>query len=349
MNRALAVRLVCSVQHAPRWRMSALLRHSRLLALLLINVWPSVTAAQTEWRPSRNVEIIVLTAAGGASDRAARAMQRILQDKRLVETTTAIINKPGGGGVIAYNYLAQHPGDAHYWVLASFTLLTSYARGQSKLHYTDVTPLAMLFSEYSAGAIRADSRFKDGKSLLDMLVKNPQDIVMGISPAVGAANHLALAMAVKAAGGDVKRLKTVVFNSSTEATVALLGGHVEAVVLPASALLPHVASGKLQVVAVSSPKRLGGVLAASPTWGELGVPVVFGNWRAVVGPKDLADAQVAYWGNVFNRMVRNPEWKEYIEKNLLSEFFMDGKESVKFLDTEYKSVAAIMKELDLAK
>ncbi len=338
-----------SVDRAQRRFAPGLMRYPLILVSLFIGMWPFDTPAQTEWRPSRNVEIIVLTAAGGASDRTARAMQRMLQDKRLVETTTAVINKPGGGGAIAYNYLAQHPGDAHYWVLASFTLLTSYARGQSKLHYTDVTPLAMLFSEYSAGAIRADSRFKDGKSLLDMLVKNPQDVVMGISPAVGAANHLALAMAVKAAGGDVKRLKTVVFNSSTEAAVALLGGHVEAVVLPASALLPHVASGKLQVIAVSSPKRLSGVLAASPTWSELGAPVVFGNWRAVVGPKGLTESQVTYWGNVFTRMVRNPEWKEYIEKNLLSEFFMDGKESVKFLDTEYKSVAAIMRELDLVK
>lgn len=324
-------------------------QHPWMLVLLLTSMWPSGSPAQAEWRPSRNVEIIVQVTAGGSSDRTARMIQRMLQDRQLVETTTAVVNKPGGGGAVAFNYLTQHAGDGHYWLVGSVTLLTSYASGQSKLHYTDVTPLAILFSEYPAAAIRADSRIKDARDLLDMLVKNPQEVVIAISPGLGTSNHIALAMAVKAAGGDVGKLKTVVFKSSPETVTALLGGHVEVLVSPASSLLAHVASGKVRVVAVSSPGRLGGALAASPTWRELGIQAVFGNWRGALGAKGLTDAQVSYWGNVFGRLVSTAEWKDYLESNLLAELFLGGKESRKYLDAEYRQVAAIMKDLGLAK
>ena len=87
-------------------------------------------------------------------------------------------------------------------------------------------------------------------NLLARLVKSDAQPAIAISPGLGNANHIALAMAVKAAGGDVKRLKIVAFNSVPETMTALLGGHVDVVVSPASPVLSHITSRKARAVAV---------------------------------------------------------------------------------------------------
>jgi putative tricarboxylic transport membrane protein len=304
---------------------------------------------QGEWQPSRNVELVVQAGAGGASDRMARILQKIMHDKRLIDSPATVVNKVGGGGALAYNYVNQHAGDAHFVLLTSGTLMTSFVVGQSPFRHTDFTPLAILCSEYTVFVVRADSAFKDGKALLARLVSSPQDVRIALSPGLGNANHIALAMAVKAAGGDVRRLKIAVFASSAETVTALLGGHVDLVLAPASPVLPHLAVSTVRVLAVSSPQRLPAALASAPTWKEMGIDGVFGNWRGVLGPKGLTGPQVAYWTGVFSRLVSTPEWKEDIDRNLLSPLFLGGSESRQFLDAEHKQISALMKDIGLAK
>ena len=72
----------------------------------------------------------------------------------------------------------------------------------------------------------------------------------------------------KAAGGDAKKLRTVVFQGGGEAITALMGGHIDVNSSAANNVVPHMEAGKLRVLGVAAPKRLGGVLAAAPTWYE---------------------------------------------------------------------------------
>lgn len=319
------------------------------IVLIALSLWCGHVMGQGEWRPSRNVELVVQAGPGGASDRAARTLQRIIQEKRLVDSPITVVNKAGGGGTIAYNYMKQHAGDPHYVLMSSGTLITSHVVGQNPFRHTEFTPLAILCTEYSVFVVRADSPLKDGKALLARLVSSPQDVRIAVSPGLGNANHIALAMAVKAAGGDVKRLTLAVFSSSADTVTALLGGHVDLTISPASPVLPHLAAASVRVVAVSSGQRLHGALASAPTWKELGTDAVYGNWRGVLAPKGLTDAQVAFWGGVFGRLVSTPEWKADLEKNLLSDQFLAGKESRQFLEEEHRQISALLKDIGLAK
>ncbi|MEO8443118.1 MAG: hypothetical protein ABI547_11565, partial [Betaproteobacteria bacterium] len=87
--------------------------------------------AQSGWKPAHNVEIISGTAAGGAVDRANRTVQKIWQDKKILEVTSTVVNKPGGGNTIAWNYINQHAGDGHYVSIAPYTILTNKIIGMS--------------------------------------------------------------------------------------------------------------------------------------------------------------------------------------------------------------------------
>ena len=74
-----------------------------------------------------------------------------------------------------------------------------------------------------------------------------------------------------------------------------------------------------------------------------------GNWRGMMGPKGLAEPQVAYWSGVFSRLASTPEWNEDLDKNLLTPLFIGGVEARPFLDAEYKQISALMKDIGLAK
>src|SRR5262245_14510192 len=95
-----------------------------------------VPAAQAQWKPGRTVELVVGSGAGGAADRQARVVQKYLQAFPGIPGVV-INNRPGGAGNIAYAYLAQHPGEGHYLITMSTSLLTNQIAGTSALGYQD--------------------------------------------------------------------------------------------------------------------------------------------------------------------------------------------------------------------
>jgi len=89
-------------------------RYSRLVRCgLIAAVFASGLTDAQEWKPQRNVEIVVTTSPGGSNDVTARALERISTFRKLVSSSIPVVNKPGGGGDIAYAYVNQRPRDGH--------------------------------------------------------------------------------------------------------------------------------------------------------------------------------------------------------------------------------------------
>jgi hypothetical protein len=101
-------------------------------------------APQGGWKPSKPAEFVVSAAPGGANDRLARAIQRIVQDGQLAPFPLNVVSKPGGGGSIAIVYLNTHAGDAHHITLASSAWMSTVAGGRSTVTHRDVTPIVKL-------------------------------------------------------------------------------------------------------------------------------------------------------------------------------------------------------------
>src|SRR5262249_30744287 len=146
-------------------------------------------------------------------------------------------------------------------------------------------PIARLFGEYIAVAVKADSPIKSGRDIIEALKKDSGALSIGIATSLGHSNHQGVAAALKASGIGVRKTKNVVFQSGALALTALLGGHVDIVPGSVSLLLPRMQAGSVRIVAVASPQRLSGAIAQVPTWREQGVNAVVSNWRGVVGPK----------------------------------------------------------------
>ena len=309
---------------------------------------PGIAGAQG-WSPQRNIELIVPASAGGSLDTTGRTVHRIWSELKLMSASSTVVNRSGGGHAVAYSYLSQRAGDPHYLSITSSTLLANHINGHLPLTYTDVTPLAVLLTEYIAFAVRADSPLKTGKDLIETLRKNPESLSLALSSARGGTHHISFGLPFQSAGIDTGKLKFVAFNSSAEAVTALLGGHVDVISAGTVNVVPHVESGKLRAFAVSSSKRMTGALATAPTWPELGYKGVFENWRGVIGAKGISPEQIAFWENVFRRVTGSAEFRQYAEQNQWDSNFKGAEESRKFMAEQYNELKGVMTYLGLAK
>ena len=317
-----------------------------LLALALI---ASGTAHAQDWAPKRNVEIVVTSVPGGSNDKTARAVERIIIGNKLVPSSVTVVNRPGSGGNMAFTYIAQHAGDPHYLLVGTPGLVIGQLVGYTQFRHTDFTPIASLVNDYTVFAVNAASSFRTGKDLVDRLLKDPKSVALGVGGAVGGLQSIPAGLLMKAAGGSARDMKVVAFKGSAESVTSLMGGHIDLVTTAAGNAADHVVSGKLRVVAVAAPQRFGGALAAVPTWREQGFDVVFGAWRAIVGPKGLSAAQVAYWEGVLRKVTEHAEWKGDLERYYWSDFYTPSAQFRKNLDREYETSKAVLADLGFAK
>ena len=305
--------------------------------------------AQPEWKPQRPLEIIAPVTAGGALDRPVRVLQQIWTETRMVQVPVTVSNKAGGGQSVALNYVHQSPGDAHRFVLMSSPLLSNHITGVSKLQYTDFTILGQLFTEYMVVAVKPDSPLRNVTDLVARLKPAPDALSVAIGTALGNSTHMSIGLPLKRAGVDIKRMKNVVFPSAGQSMMAAMGGHVDVAASGLSVAVPHRRSGKLRMLAITSPKRIAGEFGDVPTWKEQGVNVEASNWRFITAPAGLTAAQIAWWDALFARTVKSPEWKKVLEEHYWIDEYVPSTAARKYLDQENAEAREILTDLGLAK
>ena len=326
------------------------IRALAVIAVVVAGVIANAAAAAAQgWKPDAPVEIIVNCAPGCGPDRMARLMQGVFQTHKLVDPAVTVQNRTGGGGAVAQTYLNQFAGNGPYIFHTGKSVLTTHAMGRSVAPYTELTPIANLFGEYIGVAVKADSTIKSGRDLIERLKKDPAAVSFGIATSLGNTNHQGVAGALKAAGVDVRKTRNVVFQSGALAITAMLGGHIDVVPVSVGSWAPHMKTGAVRVIAVSSAERLPGFFAGIPTWREQGANAVVSNWRGVFGPRKMTPAQAAWWEATFQKLVESAEWKaEMANLNGLSEF-MGAARMRKYMEEDYAEIKAFLVELELAK
>jgi putative tricarboxylic transport membrane protein len=305
------------------------------------------TLAQ-DWKPSRNIDIIVSSGPGSASDREARETQKLLQELPGMPPVM-VTNRQGGGGTIAWTFISQRAGDAHYLSTLNVALVTSQILGTTQIRYQDLTPLTILMREFIAVWTRAESPIASARDLVARLKKNPQSVSFGLSPALGNQNHIVLGMIAKAAGIDPKALKIVVYSSGGQGTIAALGGHVDVWAGTLGGAIPHAQSGAIRVLGTSTEQRQPGPAAELPTFREQGIDAAYFAFRGFLGPGGLTPAQRGFWDQAFSKIVQDEEWKKAQEKNAWGSGFLDSAGTRKHLDAELEVLKKILADLGVTK
>ena len=305
-------------------------------------------AAQDRWKPTRPITLIAPNAPGGTSDRTARDLQHLIQKYKLVEVPVNVVNRPGGSGTVALNQLNSQPGDPHVLLLSTSTTISNHISGLSPLSYADFTPLALLLADNYGVHVGAGSTVKSARDLLDRLKKSPDALSFGLS-SIGSSNHTSLIAALKKGGVDYKRVKIASFSGGGPTTMALLGGHVDAINTGLSNMVEQLKQGRMRTLVITGPRRMGAPFEDVPTWKEVGIDVTIMGWRGLMGAKGLTPQQVAYWDGVFRQLVQTEEWKSDLQANYWANIYAGAAETRRRMDTEYAEVKQLLADLGMVK
>jgi putative tricarboxylic transport membrane protein len=325
---------------------SAIVRVSRAIFASAVLLLAGNVAAQG-WKPTGTVEIIIPAGPGGGADRSGRFLQTLMRDQKLVGTPVMVSNRAGAGGVIASNYLLQHNGSGEHLLIGSPTLLTTPAEATGKVSPLEFTPIARLYTEYLMVAVKADSDIRTGRDFVERLRKDPQALSITVGVGLGNVNHIGVALPLRRAGVDITALRVVTYKSISEATTAVLGGHVDVVSATPAVLLPHVAAGRLRVIALAAPERMGGVFANVPTWKELGWDATVAFYHSVIGPRGMRPEQVAFWNDVVARAVATDAWKEMLKKLYLEEGYLGSADMRRYMEEQHRELNAMLSAMKL--
>jgi putative tricarboxylic transport membrane protein len=315
--------------------------------LALVSV-PGAQAQQTggSWKPEGNVEFVVGAGAGGENDRIARAIQHVLTKEHLVDSMT-VLNRPGAAQTIAINYLASKKGDANAIGLASGSFINAIARNGSNLH-KNVTALMKLFDAYQCYFARVDSPIKTMADVRDRLRADPASVTFAFPVGLGSPLHVSAVNVGKAAGVAASKVIAVVYNSGSDVSAQVAGGHVDVGITSIGSAMPLIQAGKLRMLGIASPERLAGELKDYPTLREQGLDVVTANSYTVLVPNGLTPEQIAFWTRALDKVLADPDFKIELERNFWVPQPIRYPDSVKWLQDDYDENRAILKEIGLA-
>lgn len=286
-------------------------------------------AAAAEWKPTKPIELVVHTGPGGGSDVLARSIAVMIEKEKLLPVRMQVANKTGGNAAVAAAYLAEKKGETHtLGLITSVWIATPLTSPEAKISLRDLTPVARLVLEPAVFAVRSDSPFKTMKDFIEAARANPGKLKQ--SGGSLTSRDSIMRQALQQHTGT--KWAFVSFQGGGERIAALLGGHVDMMIIEPQEAGEQIRAGKMRVLAQIAEKPLSGYPGV-PTLKEAGYDVtVPPQIRAVMAPPDIPKEVLAFWQDLFGKLHLTASWKKYIADNQLDEGFLTGPELPKSIE-----------------
>ena len=291
--------------------------------------------------PTRPIELVVHTGPGGGSDVLARAMALMVEKEKLLPVRIQVVNKPGGGGAVAPAYLAEKKGDTH--TLGIFTgvwLTNPITSAAAKVTLRDLTPVARLVLEPAVIAVKGDSPYKTLGDFVNAAKAKPGELKQS-GGSITSRDNVVRQQLQKASG---VRWQFISFPGGGERIAALLGGHVQMMVIEPNEAGEHIRAGNMRLLAQVTEKRLP-AYPNVPTLKEAGFDVTpVPQVRGVVAPPGIPRDAVAYWEGFFLKLTQTESWKKYLDDNQFENAYQNSADLTRFYDEFTGRMREILKE-----
>src|SRR5216684_4012694 len=281
------------------------------------------------FQPTRPIEVVVHTGPGGGSDLLARAVALMVEREKLLPVRMQVVNKTGGGGAVAAAYLAEKRGDQNTIGFFTGVWLTSpLTSKEAKISLRDLTPIARLVLEPAVIAVKADAPYRTLADFVAAAKQHPGQLKQS-GGSITSRDNVVRQLLQKSTD---TRWVFISFPGGGERMAALLGGHVNMMVIEPAEAGEHIRAGNIRVLAQVSDLRLPG-FPEVPTLKEAGfdlpaVPQV----RGVVAPPGIPKENVAYWEDVFLKLTRSASWRKFLDDNQFEDGYQNAAELAKFYD-----------------
>lgn len=281
---------------------------------------------------------------GGGYDITARTAAKNAEDAGLTHNIE-VFNLPGAGGTVGLSRLVGEHGNGKLAMSMGLGVVGAARSNDSAKTLADTTPIARLTEEPDVVVVAKDSPYKNIKQLVTAWKKNPGKLPVGGGSSPGGPDHLAPMLMARAAGIEPKKVNYVPFDGGGELLASILGKKVAFGVSGVGEYLDQIKSGELRLLATTGPKRVKGL--GGPTLKESGYDVDFTNWRGIVAPPGLSDAERKKLTGLVRKLHDSPQWRKSLKTNGWDDAFLTGDKFGDFLAAQDKSVVSVLKELGL--
>jgi len=281
-------------------------RHIALI-LAAFSLFAAAGGARAQAWPSKSIRFVIPYPPGGASDVTARTLGIKLSEA--LGQPVVIENRPGANGIIALENVAKSPPDGYTLLMANLGPNAINAAVYSKLPYDsikDFTPVMLTTLVPQILVVNPALPVASVKELIALAKAQPGKLNFA-SAGNGASNHLSGELFKSMTG---VQLTHVPYKGDTPAMTDVIAGQVAMMFPTAIAATPHVKSGRLRALAVTSRKRIGS-LPDLPTVEEAGVPGFEAvSWGGVMGPGGMPRDIVVKLHAELARILKMPDVSE---------------------------------------
>ncbi|MGM0929630.1 MAG: Bug family tripartite tricarboxylate transporter substrate binding protein [Actinomycetota bacterium] len=291
------------------------------------------------------LNIIVPADPGGGWDQTGRSMQKDLQENDLV-SSASVVNIGGAGGTNGLAKLATEQ-DPNTLMVMGYVMVGAVETNKSANRIEDTTPIARLTEEPLVVVVPADSPYQTIDDLIaDVKAKGKGVSITGGS--AGGADHILAGMMLKEAGIGADSLNYIPYSGGGESLAALLGNKVSAGISGVGEYAEQVKAGKLRALAVSGPEAAPQLPEVKPLK-EQGVDLVLTNWRGVVAPGSIDEAQAEKLTALVTELHGTDAWQKTLTTNNWADAFLTGEEFSSFLTEDIETVTATLTDIGLLK
>jgi putative tricarboxylic transport membrane protein len=274
--------------------------------------------------PNKRLDWTIAFGPGGGNDIMSRTLISILEKYKLYPETIVAENRPGGSGAKGWGYLFSQKGNPYHISTTSGSFITTPLQANTPWQPASFTPVALLAADDMLLLVSKDSKIRTLKEFVAASKAKPPSI-----GGIGAVNiDFIVPKLVSERAGFT--FNYVSFNKQGELITALLSNSLDAAMSNPGEVLGLLQSGDMRALAFSG-KTTPAALGKVPTFAEEGYDIGISLPRGLVLPPDVPKEAQDWWIATMKKVVATPEWKAYIDKQLLTENVLYGEDFRAFL------------------
>jgi tripartite-type tricarboxylate transporter receptor subunit TctC len=286
------------------------MRVSSLFGFLVAAAIAAIGPVAAQGYPAKSVRIIVPFTPGGGNDIVARILGKHLPE--LHKQQFVVENRPGAGTIIGVEALTKSPPDGYTLMVTNNSLAVNHTL-YPKLPYDtlkDITPIVKIASTPNVLVVHPSVPARTAKEFVALVKAKPDQIAYS-SAGTGSTAFLAAELFKMLTG---TKMLHVPYKGTAPALTAILSGETQASVVALPGAVPHIKSGKLRALGVTSAKRATN-MKELPTLMEGGIKDFdFETWYGLFGPAGLPREIVTTLNGSINKVLANPEVKDVLLK-----------------------------------
>jgi len=320
----------------------------KIISALMLSSGLVAVPALAEWKPAKPVEFVVMAGKGGGADKAVRYMQGIIAEEKLGPTVTPV-NKAGGSGAVALNYMKGKKGDNHTIMFTLNSFYTTPLR-QPKLGVNIETFTPIMRMAEDTFCLWVNKKRKDGKEI--------KTVEQFVAAAKAAGDKWIMAGTGKNSEDNLLtdflntayglKMKYVPYKGGGKVAKQLAGNNADSTVNNPSEQEGFYKSGATRPLACFTDERIP-LFPDAPTFKELGKDFVYYMQRTVVGAPGMSADAKKYYNDLFTKVFNSKKWQAYRSKKALQGDPLAGAKLMDYWKKERGIHKAMLKKMGAIK